>query len=236
MKSIRLKIHDLLDEHSGSLYNCTGCGTCTEIERLGKMLGREQKEPKFPRGKKEEKAVAKITQEEYQDLKAQGLRDREIAHQKLMNPSQLSMLKKKWFEGSNQLLITENPTPKTETTKEDKTAEMRQLINDLSDTNNAKDKLIVELQAKVKELENLNAACSDVENECNSLRSIVAQERKAKEWAQQEYARTQKTLEEKDYDLENLLSKHADVYSSLIKLEKENRALKDLTILYISKA
>ncbi|CAG9608026.1 hypothetical protein [Pseudoneobacillus rhizosphaerae] len=180
--------------------------------------------------------MAKITLEEYQDLKTQGLSDAEIARKRSMAPSHVSILKKKWFGAPNKPVLSENLTLKAEKPKEDKTTEMRQLINDLSDTNNAKDKSILELQEKVKELENLNAACSDIENECNSLRIEIDHERKAKENAQLEYDRVQCDLEIKDYELQNLLTKHADVYSSLIKLEKENRALKELVILYISKS
>jgi hypothetical protein len=245
MKAIRLKIIDLLDKHSGSLYSCKGCITCTEIERLGKMLDRDP-EKEERRTQKEESKVTKLTLEEYQDLKAQGLKDREIARKKFMNPSHVSMLKKKWNLPSKKPVVIEKPTPNKELPPNQETnsiidkilpgpntvewlntnKELRQLNNDLMNELKDKSLWIQKLQEEIQELKNLHAACEDVEAE-------VAHERKAKDWAQQEYARVLSELEQKDYELQNLLGKHADVYSSLIKLEKENKALKDLVKVWI---
>jgi predicted RNase H-like nuclease (RuvC/YqgF family) len=200
---------------------CKGCSTYNEIRLIGENLGRK-------------KGMAKITLEEYQDLKAQGLSDAEIARKKSMAPSNVSILKKKWFGAPVKSVLSEEPTLKVERPKEDKTAEMRQLINDLSDTNNAKDKLIFELQEEVKELENLNAACSDIENECNSLRLELDQERKAKEKVQLEYDRVQCELEIKDYEFQNLFTKHADVFSTLIHYERKIKALEEVVKVYMS--
>jgi hypothetical protein len=248
MKAIRLKIIDLLDKHP---FGCAGCSTCEEIERLGKMLERDPVEKcshilakgkdmtrsdiafllemevnkrsiskalkmdqtefsllmrNWGFAKKKQKEVEEVaakinlTVDEYNDLKLSGYKDKKIAEIKGIKPTALANWK--WNNGikapskcSEKPVIDNKPTPKTETPKEDKTAEMRQLINDLSD----------ELQ----------------------------RERKAKEWAQQEYARVLSELEQKDYELQNLLGKHADVYSSLIKLEKESRALKELVKVWI---
>lgn len=208
----------------------------TEFSTLMKNWG-------FARTVKNEEVekVAKIqfTVEEYNKFKHQGYKDKEIAEIKGMKPTALANWK--WINGikapskrSDKPAVNVKPTPKTETPIYDKTSEMRQLIDDLSDSNNEKTKTIQELQEQVKELESLNAACSDVENECSSLREDLDRERKAKEWAQQEYIRVQKDLENKDYSLENLLNKQAETYSSLIQLEKEIRALKKLLAIYIA--
>jgi hypothetical protein len=213
-----------------SEVRCKGCSVYEGIRFIGENLGRKKGMAKF------EMPVA-----EYVELSTiQKKSKREIAKIKGISEGTLYL----WINKNDKEIksLTNTPlepraaeaiSPMIDTPKQDKTTEMRQLINDLSDTNNAKDKLIQELQIKVQELEHLNSACSDIEIETTNFRDEVLHERKAKEWAQQEYARTQKALEEKDYELENLLSKHADVYSTLIKLEKENRALKELIILYI---
>jgi hypothetical protein len=244
VKAIRLRINDLLDKHSGSLYSCKGCITCEEIERLGKMLDRDP-EKEARKTQKEDLKVSKLTLEEYQDLKAQGLRDREIAQKKFINPSHVSMLKKKWNLPSKKPVVIENPSPNELRLNIDTNIladkilpgpntvewlntnkELRQLNEDLMNELKDKSLWIQKLQEELQELKNLHAACEDVETE-------VAHERKAKDWAQQEYARVLSELEQKDYELQNLLGKHADVYSSLIKLEKENKALKDLVKVWI---
>jgi hypothetical protein len=237
VKAIRLRINDLLDKHSGSLYSCKGCITCAEIERLGKMLDRDP-EKEERRTQKEDLKVSKLTLEEYQDLKAQGLKDREIAQKKFMNPSHVSMLKKKWNLPSTRQIVIENPTPKVSPSNlesfniVDKTLpgpDTEQWLNTNKELRQLNDDLMIEIQKlkeELQELKNLHAACEDVEAE-------VAHERKAKDWAQQEYARVLSELEQKDYELQNLLSKHADVYSSMIKLEKENKALKELVKVWI---
>lgn len=47
-KQIRIKIHDLLDKHGESFYQCKGCSICTELKSLREPLVRDPAE-KFKR-------------------------------------------------------------------------------------------------------------------------------------------------------------------------------------------
>lgn len=282
MKAIRLKIIDLLDQHSEtSLYDCKGCEICQELEQLGKMFGHDPAKKErfkkilakgadmtkkdiadllemeidksdirkalgmnsydfhqlmknwgFNKPQKGEEELAKINLEEYNALKEQGLMDKEIAHRMNMAASQLSMMKRKWFEGSDKPMVNVEPTLKVLPPKEDKTSEMRQLIDELSDSNNMKDKRIKELESLLdNERRNHQAAHSamdDMENEFSGMRELLEQERKAKEGTQQEYDRVQKALEESDYQLQNYKKYYESVQKSLEGYERENQALRAL--------
>jgi uncharacterized protein YnzC (UPF0291/DUF896 family) len=222
------KMDDLLElckkcerPYASLVTRCKGCNVYDGLREIGANLGRG-------------KQVAKLTLEEYKDFKALGLSDKEIAQKKNMHQQYISQLKKQWQQPSEKPVVIMNQTPKTVTpSKEDKTAEMRQLINELSNSHKEKDLVIQDLQTKIQDLENLNAACSDIESECSSLQHDLNNEQIAKRYAEQEYARVQSELEQKDYDLQNVLIKQAEIYASLIRLEKENKALRDLLKVYI---
>lgn len=209
---------------------CRGCSIYEELQTLGKNLGRKKDMAR--------KAVVKITAEEYQDLKALGLNDTEIAVRKDMTP--IALRNWKYANKIKRERVSkpkEISTPKIKTPREDKTVEMRQLINDLSDSNKTKDQMIKNLEATLEtEKQNhqfTHAAFDDVESEFSSLRDEIEILRASKDSIQQEYDRVQKELETKDYDLENLRNKQARIYTFLKKLERENKALKKLVRIWI---
>ncbi|MFE8704115.1 hypothetical protein ACFYKX_26460 [Cytobacillus sp. FJAT-54145] len=172
--------------------------------------------------------VAKLTKEEYQDLKAQGITDKEIAKQKGIASAYVSQLKRKWFNSLEESKTTEKITSKGKTPKKDKTAEFRDLINELSDKLNEankdaveKDKLVKKLEAKIQEFEGINSACEDVENELDSLRT-------EKDNYLNQLLDTRDQLVRKDYELENNKKSLESVNKVLKRLTKENEVLRDL--------
>jgi hypothetical protein len=115
--------------------------------------------------------MAKVTLEQYQELKTNGLSDKEIAQNLEMNPQYLSQLKKKWDIRPVLSPTVEIESSESKTTQEDKTTEYKAIIKSLT---NDLEKAHLKL-AKMEESENLHAACEDVENELASLRDENAQ-------------------------------------------------------------
>ncbi|WP_217269811.1 hypothetical protein [Neobacillus endophyticus] len=125
--------------------------------------------------------MAKITLEEYQDLKAQGKSDKEIAHIKKMPPTYLPALKKKWGISKDQPNKAKKETSESDNTpkeKESKSAEYERLIEvlrkDLTSANIQiieRDELIEKLKATVEKYEHVSAACDDIEEEVSCLRA-----------------------------------------------------------------
>jgi hypothetical protein len=171
--------------------------------------------------------MAKLTFEEYQDLKAQGLTDKEIAEKKDLHPAYVPQLKKKWFNGADKTADSEKEVKVIETPQEDRTAEYERIMAGLKAELQNKDKdieqkneLIQSLRQKVQEYENLNAACEDVENELASLRE-----------------ENDKLLKEKyhnDYVIENQKHKLKELAEENEKLAEENKALKILARRYLA--
>lgn len=124
-----------------------------------------------------DKEMAAINIEEYKNFKDQGLSDKQIADKKGISPAYLSQLRKKWFSAPKEAPKAVETVAKTNTTKEDKTAEYNQLIsalrNDLKEAHDQmdeKDELLRKLQEKIEKYEHINAACEDVESELDSVR------------------------------------------------------------------
>ena len=160
--------------------------------------------------------LPKITEKEYTDLKAKGLKDKEIANLKGLAPSNLSGLKKKWS-------TPVEPTPKEPT---DKTAEYATLINELkiklsdAEGNAAeKENIISKLEAKVKELEGINSACDDVETELDSIT------------AERDFYIKQAYND--SYTIENQKKRISDLGKTLERYEEENKALRKLVALWV---
>jgi hypothetical protein len=178
-----------------------------EFYSMMKNLGFVQR-----RNKKEgEKGMAKITLEEYQDLKAKGKADKEIALDKGVNIQYLSQLKKKW-----NIRPTLSPASESKPTQEIEALQKR--IELFKKEMNEKNDYILDLQNKVNELEYIHAACDDVETELASLKDELEQERKAKENAL--------------IELESC-NDNEFVHATITQFEKENKLLKELLKVYL---
>jgi hypothetical protein len=179
------------------------------------------------RNKKEgEPKMAKITLEEYQDLKAKGKADKEIALDKGVNIQYLSQLKKKW-----NIRPTLSPASESKPTQEIEALQKR--IELFKKEMNEKNDYILDLQNKVNELEYLHAACDDVETELASLKDELEQERKAKEEAYQKAFDIELHLGLRISDLEFQLSELLNNSESVSKVVRENEAIKELLKLYL---
>jgi chromosome segregation ATPase len=168
--------------------NCNGCQIYDQLRDIGKQLERRRK-------------MTKITREEYLELKASGLMDKEIAKQVGLPASKISLLKNKWGLNAKTVVPEEVKPSETKTTHQEndsKSAEYEHLISSLrADLNDYQIQLlekdekirslgkrieefkneqfdknvyVSELQHKVQDLENIHAACEDVESELASLK------------------------------------------------------------------
>jgi hypothetical protein len=209
---------------------CKSCEIREQLQGLGQQLQSIKKERK-PLGEK--KPVLDI--DTYKAMKAQERTDADIAREYGINPATLVYHKKKWFKKEPSLKVVEQPKEETTTksTKREKESELGALVNELSGELDNKNKLVTELQAKVKELENINAACSDVEEETNELQLKLDHERKAKEWAQAEYSKTLNQLHKTDAALENMKNLDLTHQKAINRYVKENKALRELVALWI---
>jgi DNA repair exonuclease SbcCD ATPase subunit len=193
---------------------CKGCNIYSQLREIGNQLGRKKEMPK-------------LTFEVYQDLKAQGLKDVEIAKKYGLTGPALAYHKKKWSEEATKPADGVKEVKAIEILQEDKTAEYERIMADLKEELSSKDKdieqkneLIQSLQQKIQELENLNAACDDVENELASLRE-----------------ENEKLLKQKyhnDYVIENQKHKLKELAEENDKLAEENKALKILARRYLA--
>jgi hypothetical protein len=193
-----------------------------EFNAMMKNLGFVQRRNK----KEEEKGMAKITLEEYQDLRAKGKSDKEIALDKGVNIQYLSQLKKKW-----NIRPTLSPASESKPTQEIEALQKR--IELFKKEMNEKNDYILDLQTKVNELEYIHAACDDVETELASLKDELEQERKAKEEAYQKAFDIELHLGLRISDLEFQLSELLNNSELVSKVVRENEAIKELLRLYL---
>jgi uncharacterized protein YoxC len=211
---------------------CKSCEIREQLQGLGQQLQSIKKERK-PLGEK--KPVLDI--DSYRDYKALGKTDADIARDYGIKQPTLSYYKKKWEKNGNQHVLkaveSENEQEPTNVNRRGKESELGALVNELSGELDNKNKLVAELQAKVKELENINAACTDVEEETNELQLKLDHERKAKEWAQAEYSKTLNQLHKTDAALENMKNLDLTHQKAINRYVKENKALRELVSLWI---
>jgi transcriptional regulator with XRE-family HTH domain len=164
--------------------------------------------------------MAKLTQEEYKDLKAKGLTDKQIAERKGMSQPNVSMLKKKWFEDTVKPDLAIVEVSESKDTREDKNSEYEALIAQLKGKLESKDSVIEEkdlligkLEVKIQDYENLQAACGDVEEEAARLH--------------QQHVKDDATILNQKYQL-------GQYAKQVEELEEENAALKTLAKRYLA--
>jgi transposase-like protein len=218
---------------------CNGCSVYNDLQIIGKSLGRK---------KEMAKAKLEMTVDEFVRLthverksksevaKLKGVSEGTIYY--WMNNNEVAIKAALAKASLNQAQEPEEmkKTPaKIPTIKLDVNANLRQLNDDLMNELKQKGEWIEKLQKEIRDLKNVHAACSDIEDESNSLQEELTLEREAKQQVQTNFDRVQTELEIKDYELQNLLHKHADLYSSLLQSEKENRALRKLVQVYVEK-
>ncbi|WP_057766722.1 hypothetical protein [Cytobacillus praedii] len=178
-----------------------------------------------------------ITAKEYYSLKGKGMKDTEIAEKKGVNPNTLRNWKYhnriKAFKKAEQPKLKGNYNSETKPTKEDQEAEYRQLINELSTALNdekksgkEKDTLIEKLEAKVSELENIHAACDDVESEVASLK-------KERDNYRDQLLDTRDKLIKQDYVVENQKKSLEHAKTTLERYELENKHMRGLLSVWI---
>lgn len=162
---------------------------------------------------------ADITKEGYEALKEKGFTDRQIAEKFSVSTATLFNHKRKWKE-------VISPKAKSD-------SEYQQLMSELSDALEAerksgkeKDTLIEKLEAKVKVLENLQAASKDVESEVNDLKT-------ERDNYRDQLLETRHVLTQKDYECENMKRNIENMDKAFQRYEKENRALRELLSLWI---
>lgn len=200
---------------------CKGCQIYSEIRGIGENLGRKKD------------MALNITVEEFVQLNNEGKSRSEICQLKGIKPNALSNWK--WInkEKINAHLSKAQPPSKevkpseAKNTQEDKTAEYERVIsvlksdlNNLIHDNKGLGELIDDLQAKVKELENIDAACEDVESETSSLRDENAA--LVKQGHHDSYIISNQKYQLKQYEME------------MEALEEENKALKYFARKYLS--
>jgi chromosome segregation ATPase len=228
------KLDDLLEVCKGCEKNsgsegpetrCKGCQTYGELRKIGENLGRK-------------KAMVKplpITAEEYVQLHhVEGKKRNEICELKGMKPSALSNWKWNHKDEIEEALANapqpdtaEKEVSESKPTQDDKTTEYEGEITSLSYRIDSFKKQIAEqnyyildLQAKVAELENLHAACEDVENELASLR--------------EENARLAKQGHHNSYIISNQKYQLEKWATEMGVLEEENKALKYFARKYLA--
>jgi hypothetical protein len=178
--------------------------------------------------------MAKLSFEMYQDYKAQGLPDKEVAAKVGMNPQYLSQLKKQWGVRPPLSVVNDEKPQQCNCTKEDKSAEYERLIKALRDDLNSyhnqleeKDELIRNLQNVVEKYEQVNAACEDVENETDELQQEVSRLREERNQYQEEAGKHLEQSIQKDYTLENWKNRYKILMEQNAHMEKENRAFRE---------
>jgi DNA repair exonuclease SbcCD ATPase subunit len=194
---------------------CESCEIYTQLREIGNQL--------------EGKAEMAVSAEIYQDLKAKGLSDKEAAEKMGIGFSTLGYHKKKWKKQSGKAVLKavegeKQPEP-TKNIQREKESELQALVNELSDKLSSKEETIKQLESKVAELEHLNAACSDVEEESDKLREELKGQREQTELAQEGYRKTLNKIYEVDADLENHKQWLKTAGEELNRLQKENKHL-----------
>lgn len=127
--------------------------------------------------------MAKITQEEYQDLKAKGMSNKAIAELKGVTPSYISFLIKQWkgndsekvTETTQQSVLEEDKPLEGECKQNSKQSEYEALVDELKAELVSRDGRIMELvgslHAAQEHIDYLTACCEDLESEIEKARS-----------------------------------------------------------------
>lgn len=171
----------------------------------------------------------KLSQEAYEQLKAKGLSEKEIAKKLNVSTATIWNHKKQWKNNT----VTE-PTPKTFTPTINQTPaseynklifELRERLSQAEESTVEKETIIQKLEAKVKELEGINSACDDVESELESLRE-------ERDNYRTQLLDTRDKLVRLDYTVENQKKIIEDTGKALERYEHENKALRKLVSLW----
>ena len=191
---------------------CAGCETYTKIREIGNQLERK-------------KEMKPITLEQYNDYKAKGLTDTQIAFEHSTSPSSLSNIKKKWGICQQKPGVEAKKHSECKCTKEDKSSEYEALISQLERQLKGKDGMLSnqhetmkKLESKIEELESLHAACEDVESEVDSIR-------KERNEYLQLYLDAENLTHRQDYQLENQKQTLVHLRKTLGTLTAENKYL-----------
>jgi archaellum component FlaC len=232
---ILAKIDDLHERHckgckhfdsnyAENVHQCKKCEIREKLQGLGRRLESTKKERK-PLG--ETKPVLDI--DTYQTLSAQGKTDSDIAKEYGISQPTISYYKKKWFKEGKKATLSvvekkKQPEP-TKTIRREKESELQALVNELSDKLRSKEGTIKQLENKVAELEHLNAACDDVEEETNVLQKQLDHFREMNAETNRKYLTTFNQLEKTDAELENHKQWLKTAGEELNRLQKENKHL-----------
>lgn len=234
-KEIRLKICKLLDVcrecEIGPMYNehpdkCSGCDIYTEMRTLGDMLAPRRN--RFGEVYKEvdELRKIKISVEEYLELKKQGLKEKEIAEKLGVKPVSLSNWK---YRNREKLLVAEKI--KKAGAEKDTAKDQAEIMSEPVEVSgeNSHEEIETEITALKKQLEalqHLPDVCSDLEEECARLRKRIDE-------IAEERDQALNAVRDLDYELENQKNKYESLIGLKEKLEKENKALKELVMLWV---
>jgi chromosome segregation ATPase len=199
--------------------DCVGCQVYTELRSIGNRL---------ERGKDMKRAV--ITQENYRELKENGLTEKQAAEKLGISTATLWNHKKKWNQKPKQVDTAEKTPPETKTTKMDVQTNMRQLIDELGEELKQERKKNKELQESFDYALESNEEFSKVLSERESEFTSLMNERNG---FRDQLLDTRHQLHQKDYTLENLQKGLANAKTTLERYEAENKALRALVQLWV---
>jgi valyl-tRNA synthetase len=197
---------------------CKGCSIYDELRGIGNQLGRVDK--------------LTLTKESYQDLKAKGLTDADIAKQFGVSPGTITYRRKQWFQTEQKVVeqpevtITPKPLPNKKESSTNEYESLKQQISLLVKTSEQKQLIIEKLEAKVQELEHVHNACEDVEKES-------ARFRKERDTYLQQLLDARHKLHQKDYLVENQANVIENTRKTLERYERENKAFRELIALWV---
>lgn len=197
---------------------CKGCDIYDELRGIGNQLGRVGK--------------LTLTKESYQDLKAKGLTDAEIAKQFGVSPGTITYRRKQWFHTEKKVveepkMVIPKPLPDKKECATSEYESLKQQISLLVKTSEQKQLIIEKLEAKVQELEHVHNACEDVEKES-------ARYREERDNYLNQLLDTRDKLIRKDYLVENQADIIENTNKTLKLYEEENKHLKGLVKLWLN--
>ncbi len=215
--------------------NCPYCLHECEIGKQIQILGNQLKT-------RERKTVGEkklvLDQDSYKMLRAGGKTDADIARHFGIKQPTLAYHKKKWFneavKPSIKVVEPVKQPSEGKPTQQDKESEYAALINELSDKVKQQESMIEKLEAKVAEYENLNAACSDVEEETANLRKNVEYLERKRIDEKEQYLSTLEKLKETDYELTNHKNWLKVAGDEINTVKKENQHLWELLKLKVA--
>lgn len=197
---------------------CKGCNIYDELRGIGNQLGRVDE--------------LKLTKESYQDLKAKGLTDADIAKKFGVSPGTITYRRKQWFQTEQKVVeqpetvTTPKPLPTKKESSFDEYEALKQQLAEKVKSEKDKDTIIAHLEKKVSELEHLHMACDDVERESARYR------KESNEW-QEQYFGTLERLKKSDALVEGQAKVIEHTKKALELATRENEHLKGLVRLWM---